>query len=205
MALLDFLFGSKDKLKKENILSREQNEALAAILGQIRPEQFSLTGSPLYQSGQSYLQNLLSGNPGAFQAFEKPYLNQFEQEIVPGIAERFTGNFGGNRSSGFRQSVLGAGSNLSAQLAALRENLKSGAATQGLQYSQQPFENTLALSRLGLGTQAYQPYVQQGSTGLIPGLSTQIASGFGQGLGGYLAGGPGGAGSSLFGGLRGRG
>lgn len=188
MALWDFLFGSKDKIKKENVLGPEQNRALQALLGQFNPEQASLQGNPLYQSGSSYLQNLLQGGPGAFQQFEQPYLDQFHQETIPSLLEYFTSG-DAKKSSAFAQALGKAGAGLHTNLAALRGQLQLGAAGQGLQYAQQPFENQLALGRLGLGTQQYQPYVQQGQMGLVPGFAGSLAGGLGQGLGRGLGGG----------------
>jgi hypothetical protein len=188
MALWDFLFGSKDKLKKESILTSQQQNALQSILGQFNPEQANLMGNPLYQSGSSYLQNLLQGGPGAFDQFEAPYLRQFNEEIAPALAERFTAG-DAQRSSAFNNAFAKESSNLSQNLASLRGQLQQGAAGQALQYSQQPFQNQLALGQLGLGTQAYQPYIQKGQSGFIPGLAGSLASGFGQSLGRGLGGG----------------
>ena len=82
-----------------------------------------------------YLTSLLSGSPESTAAFEEPYLRQFQQQIVPGIAERFggaAGSHGSLSSSGLNQSLAAAGTDLQSNLAALREGLK-GQAVSGLQ------------------------------------------------------------------------
>lgn len=75
------------------------------------------------QSG-GYLQDLLSGNSEAYDRFSAPYMRQFQQEIVPGLAERFAG-VGGLSSSGFQNALGQAGAGLSENLASMREGLRS--------------------------------------------------------------------------------
>lgn len=77
-----------------------------------------------------YLQQLLSGDPSASEAFAAPYMRQFNEQIVPGIAERFAGA-GALSSSGFQQALGQAGAGLAENLASLREGLKFNAAQQG--------------------------------------------------------------------------
>jgi hypothetical protein len=59
-----------------------------------------------------------------FETFAAPYKRDFQENIVPGIAERFAG-LGGLSSSGFTQSLGQAGGALEEKLAALQEGLKS--------------------------------------------------------------------------------
>jgi hypothetical protein len=118
--------------------------------------------NPTFKSGQNYIQNLLSGSPESFEAFERPYKSQFEQEIVPGLAERFSG-LGAQKSSGFQQALGAAGANLSERLASLRGQMQLGALGQGLQYAQQPYsnlQNLLGLSGMGYAKKD-MPFWQQ--------------------------------------------
>ena len=80
---------------------------------------------------------------------------RFEEETIPSIAERFTAMGGGQRSSAFQSTLGRAGSDLEAQLAALRPQL--------------------GMQKLGMGLQprfetAYQPsqpgMLQTGATSL---------------------------------------
>jgi hypothetical protein len=110
--------------------------------------------NPLYQSGASYIQNLLSGSPESTAAFEAPHLRQFNEQTVPMLAERFSGQgAGAQRSSAFQQALGSAGAGLQENLAALRAGLQGQAANQALTYAQQPISNLSGLASLGLGTQ----------------------------------------------------
>lgn len=122
-------------------------------------------GGPL-GSGLNYLQNILGGGDEAFQSFQRPAMRQFEEEIVPGIAERFAGR-GGLSSSGFQQSLGQAGQRLSENLAGQRSQLQSQALGQLMQL-------------LGLGQQPQFENIYQPRG---PGFGTSFASGLGQGLG----------------------
>lgn len=80
-------------------------------------------------SGQHF-QNLLGmsqGNLPFFQANEKYAQDMFNQQIAPGIANRYAGS-GIGASSGMQNAIAGAGANLSSQLAAQRQNLMLKAA-----------------------------------------------------------------------------
>lgn len=84
-----------------------------------------------YASAISNLQQLLSGSPQASQQFEAPYLRQFHEQTVPGLAELFSGLGAGSQSSSAFQQALGqAGAGLSEQLASLRGNQQSNAMSQ---------------------------------------------------------------------------
>lgn len=174
--LSEFLFGKRDKTKSLNVLSPEQKQALS--------EYFSngIERSPIYSSGASFLQNLLSGSPEAYQSFEAPYMQNFQQNILPAIAERFAGmgtGAGASSSSALYNSLAQAGRNLQTDLAGLRSGLQMQALPQALGYAQQPYSNKLA----GLGVRPFENIYQPGSTGLFGGLTSGLASGLGTGLG----------------------
>lgn len=122
-------------------------------------------------AGLEWLQNILGGGEGAFDAYEAPFKRQFEQETVPGIAERFAGmGSGGAQSSSAMQQTLGqAGGELSQNLAALRGNLQ---------------QNAMGLLQ-GMMGQAQRPTFEnvymQPTQGIIPGL----IQGAGQGASQY--------------------
>lgn len=184
MGALDFLFGSKSKIKKMNKFSPEQ---------QSKWEDFwnnGIENSPLYGTGSDFLQNLLGGGQNAFSQWESPLMQNFNQNIAPGIAQRFAGmgtGAGASSSSGLNNSLAQAGSNLQSQLGALRGNLQMQALPQALAYAQQPYSNQLS----GFGISPYEFMEQQGQQGLIPqtvaGIAGGVGSGFGQGVGQYGA------------------
>lgn len=112
------------------------------------------------------LQQLLQGgleqvqNPyGGFEPIQQEATRQFQQETVPGLAERFSSmGAGAQRSSAFGQQLGAAGAGLSSQLAALRSQYGMQNRAQGLQQA-------------GIGlTPRFQYAQRQGSQGLLGGL-----------------------------------
>jgi len=173
MSFFNFLFGDRDRMRNQNLFTPEQQQALQQYYNN------PIQQNPLYQSGGSYLQQLLSGDPNAFSQFEAPIQQKYQQEIIPGLAEQFAGagtGAGAANSSGLYQTLAQAGRSLSTDLAGLRGQLQMQALPQALGYAQQPYQNALS----GLQARQFQPYYQQGSTGLVGG----IANGIGQGLAG---------------------
>lgn len=193
MGLGDFLFGSKSKTKKRSLLTPEQEEALQSYFSN------PIEQSDLYKQGQGYLSSILQGGPEAFSAFEAPYIQQFNQQTIPQLAEQFAG-VGGLSSSAFGNQLASAGSNLQNQLATLHSGLKMQALPQALQYAQQPYANKLA----GLGVRAFENQEQPATGGVLGGFLPSLATAAGTALGGPLAGALTGAVTSMFKGGAGR-
>lgn len=176
MDLTSWLWGNEDEMKQQSLYTPGQQRAEKDYWKN------PINQNKTYQAGNDYLQNILSGDPSAFAAFEAPYMRNFEQNIAPGIAERFAGagtGAGASSSSALYNSLAQAGGNLQQDLAALRSNLMMQAAPQALQYAQQPYSNTLA----GLGQRGFENTYQPGSTGVVGGALQGLASGVGQGFG----------------------
>ena len=96
-----------------------------------------------------YYRDLMSDNPADYQAFAAPAMRQFNEQTIPGLSEQFAGlGAGGLSSSGFRNSAVSAGADLSERLGALRANLRQQGA-QGL---------------MGIGQQGLQNYSQNMET-----------------------------------------
>lgn len=85
------------------------------------------------QLGQGYgqalggLQDFMDPSSEAMQRFADPYMRQFNQQTVPGLAERFAGagaTGGALSSSGFGQALGGAGAGLQEQLASMKTGLQ---------------------------------------------------------------------------------
>jgi hypothetical protein len=169
MAFMDFLFGKTQPAKTTQLptMSPEQMNLLNSMLSKMM--------GPMSQ-GMGNLSQLLSGSPEAFKAFEAPAMSQFKQQIVPGIAERFSGlGSGAQGSSAFGQQLGAAGAGLSENLAAMRAGLQQNAMGQlsqmmGMGLGARPFENI------------YQP--EKRDYGFIGAM----APGIGAGLGGMLGG-----------------
>ena len=153
--LSEMLFGKGEKTEKVQLLDPAQQ--------QLQSQLMQLLG-PLLQQGGGYLGGLFG--EGAPEQFAAPFMRQFQEEIVPGIAERFT-EAGGQRSSAFAQQLGKAGAGLEEQLASLQGQL-----------SQQGLQSLMGL--LGAGLTPTQQSVFRPQTG---GLAGGLVGGLGQGLG----------------------
>ena len=177
-----FLLGTEPKMEKFNTLSWNQRHYLRNLLGQLKGQNIDLGESPLYQSGSEYLQDLLSPTSGAYDRFSAPMMSEFQQQILPSIAERFAG-LGGLSSSGFEQASTQAGQNLAERLAALRSGLQMQGAQMALPYAQAPAESAYRYGALALGTPAFGYTNTPGQQGFLQGM----APGLGRGLTGLFA------------------
>lgn len=178
MALGQFLFGNKDQFKTMPTVSGQQGAFLNSLLSQLMGMQGA---GGTYGQSQDYLSQMLSGSPEAYERFAAPHQTHFNEKILPGIAERFSGLGGGlgggaGSSSGFGQALGGAASQYGSNLAGLYAQLQQQAAQQAMgQYGN--------LSQLGLGTRTFENMYRPGSTGAVGGLLSGIGQGVGSGLG----------------------
>lgn len=168
--LKDFFVGTPGRVESASTLNPAQQEQLQRILGTIDPSQFAIQQQPTYQAGQSYLQSLLGGN---ISQFTDPYMRQFKEQTVPGLAEQFAG-LGGLSSSGFQQALGGAASGLQEKLASLRGSLMFGALPQALGFAQAPGQMQLGLTGIGLKPSIENIYKPQ-TQGLLQQLAPQLA------------------------------
>jgi len=178
----DFLFGGDDQFTKLDNKSQQQNDFFNDYMQRAQSQ-----GAGGYNMANDYFNQFLGPNQGqAYDKFSQPYLQQFNEQMLPQIAERFAGA-GALSSSGFGQALGGAASGLQGQLAALFSHLQGQAA--GAQYGQY---NQMA--NTGLGYQPFDYKQKAGNAGLFNTLFSGIAGGMGGPLGAGLAGGIG----SLF-------
>lgn len=169
--LFEFLFGSGDKPQKIPTMTGSQKNFLSSILGQLGGMQGP---SSSYGLAQQRLQEQLMGGNEAYDAFAAPYMRQFQEQLVPQLAERFAGA-GALSSSSFGQALGSAGAGLQEQLASLRANQQQGAI-------QNAFGQYNTLAGLGLGAQPFGIGIKGGQSGFIPGL-------IGGGVSGLMGGG----------------
>jgi hypothetical protein len=165
----EWLFGSSPKLKQVATGTSQQQQFggndLISLLQQMMGQ-----GGGLQQANQ-YDQGLLGQGPEAFNNFSAPYLKQFQEQLLPQIAEKY-GGMGALSSSGFGQALGGAASGLQSQLAQLFTQLQGQAA----QRQQGQFQN---LSQIGLGYEPYAYHERQGTSGLVAPLLTAFAGSLG--------------------------
>ena len=128
------------------------------------------TGAQGAEQGLQSLLGMIQGTPESFQSFEAPAFRQFEEEILPSIAERLTARgAGGGRSSAAPQLFGQAGERLAENLAGQRGQLQQNAI-------QQLLGTYFGGSQQALSQQPFG-YLQQ---------SPSFGSSFGRGLGASL-------------------
>ena len=183
----DWLFGSPDKLTKIDTGTKEQLGLHNNILSQA----MGMAQGGGYDLANQYFNKFLGGNQGeAFNQFSQPYLQQFQEQMLPQIAERFAGS-GALSSSGFGQALGGASAGLQSQLAQLFSQLQGQAAQQQYgQYNQ--------LSQTGLNYQPFAYQKQGGSQGFLGSALGAAATALGGPIGGALGNVIGGGISNLF-------
>ena len=137
--------GKKTKLKNYNPYTPQQQQ----FQGQALQGAQNLTPSVF-----DYLQQILSNDPEAFEDFERPYQEQFQEQTVPFLLDRFLG--GQEKGSGSLNLALAqAGRQLSGDLSTQRAKLRESAINQLNNYA-----------NVGLNKQN-TPYVQQGTQGVF--------------------------------------
>lgn len=153
-------------------------------------QQASMTPGNQSVFGQAadYNRNLLSNDSADINAFEAPLRREFNEDILPGIAERYAGMGSGSYgSSGQRNQSLRAGRDLGERLASIRSGLRQNAS-----------QNLFNMGQFGIQSAQQRPETGGFLGGIAQNLGPAIgtAAGFalnpiGSAIGGSL--------SSLFG------
>jgi hypothetical protein len=158
MSIKEFLFGGKDKYKQLKNMSPGQNQLFNQLISLLSGG--GQGGGGLEQS-LGLLQQYLDPESDVYKNFEQPYMQQFNEQTVPMLAERFAGYGGGMggglSSSGFGQSLGAAGSQLQTNLA----QMKSGMQRQSI-------NDILGLTQNALSQQPFSYAHQQASPGFLP-------------------------------------
>lgn len=177
MGALDFLFGKRGGYEQVPLPKGGRQYQEGILNGSRGIEQ-----NGAYSSGLDFLLQLLSQNPEMMQAFEQPYMENFQQNVIPGITNQFagvgTGN-GGLNSSGFQNSLAQAGRGLQSDLASMRGQMQMQALPQALAYAQQPETNRMNILNQAPNQSTYRPAQQ----GFLTSALSNIAGGFAGGLG----------------------
>lgn len=170
--LFDFLFGAGDKLKKVKQFSPEQEKFMGLLSNSLMGSKGQSGG---FQDAFGLLRDYLDPESDVYKNFEAPYMQQFNDQIVPMLAERFAGLGGGMggglSSSGFGQALSTAGSQLQTNLA----QMKSGMQRQSI-------GDILGLSQNFMGMQPFGYERLQGGPGWIPTMVGAGMKGFGGGM-----------------------
>lgn len=178
----EFLFGSGDKLKKVSNYSPEQQQAFKSLMAQLGGGGALNQG---YGNALGILQQYLDPQSDIYRNFEQPYLQEFNEQIIPQLAERYAGLGGSGMSgalssSGFGQSLGAAGSQLQTNLAQMKSTMQN----QALQRILGQYNQSL---QTGLGAEPFSYQQQQGSSGflgpILGAAGTAFAGPFGGALG----------------------
>jgi len=159
------LTGTKGKVKSVSTQTPEQEQLLKLI-------QEGIT------SGEGPLKDIFgSFDPAAFEAgVSKPALQQFQDEILPMLQEKF---IGGNQvgGSGFQRAGAKAATDLQSKLAQLMYEAQN-----------QQKQNKIAGVNTALGTKATENIYKPGTEGLLQGATKGFAQGLGTATGAAIAG-----------------
>lgn len=151
----NFFLGKPEKTQQFSTLNQGQGDLLSQLL--------SMLSGSLPQAFQNQ-NDILSGNPEAFKSFEAPAMRQFNEEILPSLAEGF-GGLGAGSSSGAQQTFARAGERLSENLQAQRSGLQQNA-----------MQNLMGF--LGQGLQpTQQTAIRPATSGFLGGLAPGIGQG----------------------------
>lgn len=165
-ALSQYLTSGNKNSGMNALQNMGQGSGFSQVSGGGQLGQFS-TLNPQQQGLQSQLLSLLGGQlgqPGG-QPGSDPIAQyaqqQFQQEGLPQLVERFTQQGSTLQGSGFRNAALGAQANLSGQLGANRYAM---------------LQNLLGPALSPTTNQIYQPKEHSGMSGLFKGLAGGIGS-----------------------------
>jgi hypothetical protein len=162
--LRDALLGTPGQMQAMPTLSPEQQQLFSQLLGGL--------GGPM-QQGMGFLGQLLGGDASAYEA---PAMRQFQEQIIPGIAERFAGmGAGAQQSSAFGQQLGAAGAGLAENLAMQRAQLKQQGLSQLQGFFGQAMQPTFQWQQMP-GTQGMLNPLMQG-LGAAAGMAIPGAGG----------------------------
>lgn len=120
MAFLDFLFGKGEKVDQIPKYNPTQEATMGELLS---------GGRGQLPQGFEFLNEILSNNPELINQFQAPAKREFSEEILPTIAERFSG-MNAQKSSAFGQQLGKAGERLEEALSSQRSGMKANALSQ---------------------------------------------------------------------------
>jgi hypothetical protein len=162
-SLMESLFGKKESFDQLPTMDPQQTQLFQQLISGLSGGN---AGGGAMGSGMNFLQGILGGDTSKFEA---PLMRQFNEQTVPGIAERFSGMGAGSQGSGaFGQQLGAAGAGLSENLGALRGGLQMQALGPLMQMLQQ-----------AMGNRSFEN-IHRPST---PGFMGQMGQGMGQAAG----------------------
>lgn len=156
----NFLTGTPEKHKRVSTLMPNQQSILDNLTNSLQNE----GAGGAFGNASDYYRDLLNPNGENANDFIAPQKRQFNEEIIPDLAEQFAGmGSGALTSSGFRNAGVSAGTDLAERLGAIRAQLRQQGA-QGLSN----------LGQMGLGNYSQDVVSQPGTQGFLSQISPLI-------------------------------
>ncbi len=177
MSISEFFFGKPEQMQQLSRFAPGQEQ----IFQQMQQHQLGggISQDPLFGSVMGFLQSIFGGQDEGASALEAPAMRQFREQIIPGIAERFSGlGAGAQSSSAFQQALGGAGAGLAENLAAMRSQRQMDALSPALSFSQVPHQQQMDV----LGVSSFENMFRQRQPGILENLLGQLAGGVGPSL-----------------------
>ncbi len=155
------LFGTPEKRENVSTLRPEQEPLYRQAVGAGLKE----GAGGAFGTAADYYRSLFNDDSSTFNAYAAPEMRRFNEQIVPDLAEQFAGmGSGALSSSGFRNAAVGAGTDLSERLGAIRAQLRQQGA-QGLSN----------IGQIGLGNYSQNMVTEQGTPGLLATAAPALA------------------------------
>jgi hypothetical protein len=168
----EFMLGTPETRENVSTLRPEQEPLFnQAINAGMNPGAGGAFGT-----SADYYRDLLSNDSQTMNQLSAPETRRFNEQTIPDISEQFAGmGSGGLSSSGFQNAAIGAGTDLSERLGAIRASLRQQGA-QGLQN----------IGQTGLGNYSQNMTTQPGSEGFLSQVAPAIGTGIGTAIGGGI-------------------
>lgn len=159
-----FFQGTPEKFEQRSRLGPEQQP----LYGNLQAANAGPGAGGSFGSAADYYRDILSNDSDTANQMFAPEMRRYNQQIIPDLAAQFAGaGAGGLSSSSFRNAAVGAGTDLSERLGAIRARLRSEGAAGLMNLGQQ-----------GLGD--FNNNIQRPGT---PGFLESAAPGIGQAIG----------------------
>lgn len=134
----------KEKFIKQPVYTRFQRKLYDDLIDRAR-EDLQAT-RPGMRMGLQSIEDLLSPDSQAYQKFAAPEMRKYQEQVIPGIVERF--GAGGQRNSALNAALAHSGVDLQERLAAMRAGLQQQARQDMLNY------DTAAQRQVAMGLEA---------------------------------------------------
>ncbi len=155
----------EEKFYKKSLLTPEQKRNLAFQnqrgIGQ--KESLDISKNPLYQQATGVLSQHLDTSPGSQDRFNRPYVEDFQRNVLPSVLGQAQLAGGGQKGGHLARARIGAATEFGNKLAMMRNTIQQSALDKALQYAnapvagrQQEIQNAQQNAQLGLGTKGFE-------------------------------------------------